>query len=113
MDVLTGLASSLESANDDECMMQLLEYLGHKRFAKARKLHKKAVKHRRIAAHKLKGLASRVEQALDGSDARSASPADATATALRLSEEIKNWPKLTATNLHPFRLKVKCAPIGG
>jgi CHAD domain-containing protein len=107
MDVLTGLASSLNTASDDECMMQLLEYLGHKRFVKARKLHKTAVKHRKTAAHELERCASLVERRRDKSDTRSARLADAAATALQISAEIANWPKLTAGNLHPFRLKVK------
>jgi len=107
MDVLIELAASLDIASEAECKVQLLEYLGHKRFAKARKLHKSARKYRSSVTPELKGLASSVERTLDRHNDPSDWPAYAAATALRLGGEIRKWPKLTARNLHSFRLKVK------
>jgi hypothetical protein len=37
MDVLTGFASSLSSDKDGDCLVQLLEHLGHQRFQRARR----------------------------------------------------------------------------
>jgi CHAD domain-containing protein len=108
MDVLIELAAGLDIAKDAECCkVQLLEYLGHKRFAKARKLRKSAGKHRRTAAPELRECASFIGRKLGRQGKRSAWSPDAAATALRLSGEIRKWSKLTGRNLHSFRLKAK------
>jgi hypothetical protein len=40
MDVLVGLSSSLKPGGEDQCLVQLLEYLGRRRAKDAAKLHK-------------------------------------------------------------------------
>lgn len=107
MDVLIAFGSTLSADRDNECHVQLLEHLGHKRFQGARKLHKTAVRERSVAAQSLKRCAATIKRDFDGEKGRTQWPADATAAALALSGELANWPKLNAKNLHPFRLKVK------
>jgi CHAD domain-containing protein len=107
MDVLTGFASTLTTQEDNECIVQLLEHLGQKRFNRARKLYKTVRRNRNQAVRSLKRCSSSIEKRLDGKKKRSSWEVDAAATALHLSGELTAWPKLTANNLHSFRLKVK------
>lgn len=107
MDVLTGFASKLAVESDNECLVQLLEHLGKRRFDGARTLHKAVVRKGTNAAQSLKRCTSAIEESFNGKKGRSAWPVDAAGTALQLSAELTDWPKLSANNLHPFRLKVK------
>ncbi len=54
MDVLVGLACSLPTSRKDECLVQLLEYLGERRFKAAAKLHAIISAMREEAFHSLK-----------------------------------------------------------
>jgi CHAD domain-containing protein len=107
MDVLTGFASTLSSRSDGDCLVQLLEQLGHDRYEGARKLHKTVNRERNAATRSLKRCSSSIKRNLNGSKGREQWPTNATSSALRLSGELAGWPKLNAGNLHPFRLKVK------
>jgi CHAD domain-containing protein len=107
MDVLTGFASTLSSDSDDQCLVQLLEDLGYRRFQGARKLRKTANKRGSVATRSLKRCSSSIKQKLDGKKGQDEWPANATSSALHLSGELTSWPKLNSQNLHPFRLKVK------
>jgi CHAD domain-containing protein len=107
MDVLMAFASTLSSDRDNECLVQLLEHLGQQRFRGARKLHKTAAKKRGVATQSLKRCSSTIKRNFNRKKGRSQWPADASATALQLSSELANWPKLNTDNLHPFRLKIK------
>jgi CHAD domain-containing protein len=109
MDVLTGFASTLssDSNNGNECLVQLLEHLGHRRFQDSRKLHRAAVQQRSVASRSLKRCSSWIKGNLNGKLGKNEWPLDAAAMALQLSAELARWPKLTAQTLHPFRLKVK------
>jgi CHAD domain-containing protein len=107
MDVLTGFASTLSTDSDNQCRVQLLEHLGKRRFDGTRKLHKAVVRNRKLATRSLKSCSSSINKRLNGKKGRSDGASDASATALELSRQLANWPKLTASNLHPFRLKVK------
>jgi CHAD domain-containing protein len=106
MDVLTGFASTLPTESDNQYRVQLLEHLGKRRFDGARKLHKAVVRNRKLATRSLKGCSSSINKRL-GKKGRSDGASDASATALQLSRELANWPKLSVSNLHRFRLKVK------
>jgi CHAD domain-containing protein len=107
MDVLIEFASVLSPGRDGECRVQLLEHLGHKRVQGARKLHKVVARRRGVATESLKRCESSIARNFKNGKGGNSWSADAAATALELSGELANWPKLSATNLHPFRLKVK------
>jgi CHAD domain-containing protein len=109
MDVLTGFSAILSSNGDDQCLVRLLEHLGEERARGASKLRKTMAKRRKVASRRLKACAAFVEKNFDkrGASKQSEWPVDATAAALRISGELTSWPRLSADNLHPFRLKVK------
>jgi CHAD domain-containing protein len=107
MDVLTGFASTLANGSDNECLVELLEHLGQKRFDGARKLHRTVVRSRGSASQLLKRCSSLIWRRFQGKEGQVDWPMDAAATALQLSAKLGKWPKLTADNLHAYRLKVK------
>jgi CHAD domain-containing protein len=110
MDVLTAFAAGLAHNSDEsDCLVQLLEQLGRKRFRGARKLHDTVVARKRAASKRLKRCASLIGDHLDCSKGRDTRKwqAEAAADVLRLSGELAQWPKLTTENLHPLLLKVK------
>ncbi|MFL6303303.1 MAG: CHAD domain-containing protein [Candidatus Sulfotelmatobacter sp.] len=110
MDVLTNFAASL--ANDDqECRTQLLEHLGARRLQSARRLRDTVAQKRQKARRRLgqysRFIGSSVTASRKNGSNNQRWPAEATATALQLSSELTAWPRLNASNLHPYRLKVK------
>lgn len=124
MDVLTGFNASIATDGHDQCLTKLLEHLGAERARYARKLRKTVTKRRQRASKSLKKCASLVEKLFiqrnagnekkTGKNSAKATttqqrewPANATGTALRISDELVNWPRISAENLHSFRLKVK------
>lgn len=109
MDVLTGFSATLSRDGDDQCLVKLLEHLGVERARGASTLRKTVAKRRRPASKRLKACASLIDKNFVKRPARKQRewPEDATAVALRVSGELTRWPRLSATNLHPFRLKVK------
>ena len=111
MDVLMGFASSLRPQGDEECLLQLLEYIGAERYRQARKLHRVVLRHGTQARPRLKRSAiylGKVFHKLDkqwkGADVWSV---EAMSLALLLARKLGQWPQLNAANLHAFRLKVK------
>jgi len=109
MDVLTGFSVTLSSNGDDPCLIKLLEHLGEKRARGARKLRKTITKHRSLANRLLKGYALFIERNFEKHNSRTRTEwrVDATAVVLRIAGELRSWPRLSAKNLHAFRLKVK------
>ena len=111
MDVLTGFASKLRPNGDEECLVELLEYLGAERYKQARKLHREVQWNRKAIASRLKRSSEYIEKVLAHSQQHSEKetewPIDAMSLALQLSNELASWPRLDAGNFHPFRLKVK------
>ena len=111
MDVLTGFASKLRPDGDEECLVELLEYLGAERYKQARKLHREVQWNRKAIASRLKRSSEYIEKVLAHSQQHSEKetewPIDAMSLALQLSNELASWPRLDAGNFHPFRLKVK------
>jgi CHAD domain-containing protein len=110
MDVLTGFAATL--TNDaHECLTQLLEHLGAERLQSARRLRDTVIERRKKARRRLRqywGFIDRnVPASQKGASNNHVWPADATAIALQTSAELAAWPRLTSSNLHPYRLKVK------
>ena len=111
MDVLTAHASAVQVAGENDCLIQVIEYLGARRYKKARQL--KAMIGRDVATvrRRLKRTSKRFEKCLGESnkkpsDQRSAR-ADATASALEHSEDLMSPEILHRGNLHSYRLKVK------
>ena len=111
MDVLTGFASKLRPDGDEECLVELLEYLGAERYKQARKLHRVVQWNRKAIGSRLKRSSEYIEKVLAHSQQHSEKetewPIDAMSLALQLSNELASWPRLDAGNFHPFRLKVK------
>ena len=111
MDVLTGFASKLRPDGDEECLVELLEYLGAERYKQARKLHRVVQWNRKAIASRLKRSSEYIEKVLAHSQQHSEKetewPIDAMSLALQLSNDLASWPRSDAGNLHPFRLKVK------
>src|SRR5438093_13076099 len=64
MDVLTGFASKLRPDGDEECLVELLEYLGAERYKQARKLHRVVQWNRKAIASRLKRPSEYIEKVL-------------------------------------------------
>ena len=110
MDVLTGFAADVHREGEEECRVQLLEYLGIKRQKSARSLHRAVDKYGPAARRRLRKTLVELEQIVshnsqngDSNDAA----AQATASALRLESELAAVSRLGRNNLHPYRLQVK------
>ncbi len=111
MDVLIGFATTLSNEGEEQCLIQLLEHLASIRVRSARKLCKTIAAQRKQISGGVKRCTKFVEKQFDGSTGRMTAErewsADATAAALEIWTELSTWPQLKASNLHPFRLKVK------
>ena len=111
MDVLTEFAAGLPKEARDECFFRLLTHLGARRVRSARKLYKTITKYGTQARDSLKKYRSLIrthcktskEGSLEGKEWER----NAIATALEISTELADWPKLDAANLHAFRLQAK------
>jgi len=108
MDVLIGLASHLAAAgdgdNDDDALVRLLEGLAERRRKAVRKLQSSAAEE----IESVQGLLKRCRPLFHAEGVAFAEQqSKAVSAAFRLSEELESWPRLTRTNLHRYRLKVK------
>jgi CHAD domain-containing protein len=110
MDVLTGIASTLHLPGEEDCSVQLLEYLGARRRKHAKRLQAE-LKDRRLSLRKrLKRTASVLSKLLreKGTPGEAGTPADnAASTAVKLASELAIPRRLGRQSLHPYRLKVK------
>lgn len=112
MDVLTSYTCDVDAGEQKNCQVQLLEYLGAKRYWQAERL-KTWMKNRRSALRRrLKRSAKRLDKITSAdskksSSTQSAAPAEAMAAAAKLSRELAQPATLNKSNLHPYRLKVK------
>jgi CHAD domain-containing protein len=120
MDVLTAHSSNLHVRSDQDCQVELLEYLGSARYRHARKLSLEIRERGPVLRRRLKRTAARFEKLVPNSgenrkkddesksaDRRMEATAEAAATALKLARELGDPPTLNKNNLHPYRLKVK------
>jgi CHAD domain-containing protein len=109
MDVLTRFASLPKLHDEEDCSIQLLEHLGAERERQARKLTNYVQDQYPKMQRRLKKCAALLDKTLHGEpNSRSKRWAGrGTAFALQLEAELRDWPALNRTNLHPFRLKVK------
>jgi CHAD domain-containing protein len=103
IDVLAGLVCMLHVSGENDCRIQLLEYLGALRFRRARKLYKLVqIAGPEIQRH-LKRCRGDIDQALENPDVSLC----AVAPSHRLSAELASPRRLGAGNLHDYRKKVK------
>jgi CHAD domain-containing protein len=112
MDVLTGCAAKVHVDGEEDCSVQLLEYLGAKRYRQANKMRVLirecgAELRQRLngSAAQLRTLVGRAQK--NESDTKASPPRDAMATAFQLSSALRTPARLDRRNLHPYRLKVK------
>jgi CHAD domain-containing protein len=110
MDVLTADALTVNQAAEQDCLVQLLEYLGAMRNKYAKKLRLVIATDSPQLRRNLKQSSKRVEKLLKQAESN---PADShagpviMAKAMTLSSELNSPTRLNRRNLHPYRLKVK------
>ncbi|HEY3741801.1 MAG TPA: CHAD domain-containing protein [Bryobacteraceae bacterium] len=102
MDVLTRFASTVHPRGEEDCTVQLLEYLGAERKKEARKLAAEVNSKGPSLRKGLKRSGVVVEKLL-----RKASTEEATADALKFVIKLDTPQRLSAANLHPYRLQIK------
>ena len=109
MDVLVELACSLRTGHNDECLVQLLEYLGDRRFKAAAKLQAIISAQREKACHSLERCPRLIDKSLSPSKTSASTTLSMNTAALvqSLSRELSNSPRLNKDSLHSYRLKIK------
>ena len=110
MDVLTEDVLTLKPGGEKDCFVRLLEHLGARRNKYAKKLRREIELESRQLRRSLERNSKRLEKVLKEAteNPRDSSAAITTkATILKLSSQLKSPARLTRTNLHPYRLKVK------
>src|SRR5882757_4451436 len=115
MDVLTAHTSNLHIDKDQDCLIQLLEYLGSARYQHARKLSREMRDTGPALRRRLKRTATRFEKLIPNgkngnkksSNNQTEATAEAAATVLKLATELEKPPTLNKNNLHSYRLNVK------
>jgi CHAD domain-containing protein len=103
MDVLTAHLSTVRVEGERDCLIQLFEYLGTKRYGKAERVHQAVHKHRGAMGKRLKKIARVLKKRVEESSTAEA----ATSAALRSSAELGTHGNLNRGNLHEYRLKLK------
>jgi len=103
MDVLTAHLSTVRVNGKLDCLIQLFEYLGAKRYEKAERLHQVVNKHRDTINKRLKKIARTLEKRMGKSSAANA----ATSAAMQSSAELAAYGSLNRGNLHEYRVKLK------
>ena len=112
MDVLTSYTASVHADQQQDCLVQLLEYLGARRYRQAERLQAEMKKRGSALRRRLKRASARIDKIIadtskDSAAAQDGASADAMASAVKLSEELTVPATLNKSNLHPYRLKVK------
>lgn len=103
MDVLTAHLSTVRVDGERDCLIQLFEYLGAKRYEKAERLHQVVKKYRDTINKRLKKVARILEKRMGKSSAANA----ATSAAMQSSAELATYGSLNRGNLHEYRVKLK------
>lgn len=111
MDVLADYVSGLEGGGEgdgeDECVVQLIGYLGKERLKAARKLRGSIMEHRKAARDRLKRCSSLLLHSSEEEDLERQWQSNPMVVAVQLFVEVSDWPRLTRANMHSYRLKVK------
>src|SRR5215472_7352670 len=110
MDVLNNYATGMKPQGENDCKVRLLEHLGAARKKDAQTLHRALTKHGPSVRNGLKSAEAKLEKILCEDGDKNCDPAEApaqtTASALKLESKLFDPPRLTRSNLHPYRLKV-------
>ena len=111
LDVLTGYVAELKTGEtgdkEQDCVVQLLEYLGAEHAHRSQRLDSFAAKHGESLRRRLKKTATSLHTLSVDSIARQTAPGHAMLSELRLQRELTEPVRLTRNNLHPYRLQVK------
>ena len=107
LDVLTGYVATLEIHDEEDCLVQLLEYLGSEHDRRSEQLHSFAVEHGESLGRRLKRTARHLKTASQDATASESAPGNTMLSELRLQRELTAAVRLTSKNLHPYRLQVK------
>lgn len=110
MDVFTGDAVSIRLApTEEENMIELLHYLGARRYKQAKRLCRLVEKRGSHLARRIKRLAARVRDRMPDPDKSQITPAvrQAVTTTVELFADLRRPARLNPRNLHAYRLKVK------
>lgn len=100
-DVMVRFGSELAAPGQDEALAQLLDHIETARRKAARKLYVSISRRIQDTRRRLKRGQSLVPPDFDGQQAQIAS------TAARISGELASWPRVSPTNLHAHRIKLK------
>ena len=110
MDVLTADALKVRADREQDCLVQLLEYLGAERARHARKLRRLIKAATPQLRRNLEWNTQRAEKILrDAADdpARSDALPDTMARIVQVATKLQKPARLNRSNLHPYRLKIK------
>jgi CHAD domain-containing protein len=112
MDVLTSNAVSMHVSAEQDSVIQLLQYLGARRYEYADRLRAAVQRDAPGVRRRVKRVKTRlVERAArpihDSSNGRPTPASSAAASAIQLTSELSTPRALNEKNLHPYRLKVK------
>jgi CHAD domain-containing protein len=112
MDVLTADAANVHLDGEQDCQVQVLEYLGAERERQVEKLRALIRKYKQDLRRREKRSLKDFEKVLQPNNGNQPGAAasgvlEAMADALKLSSELAAETKLDRKNLHPYRLKVK------
>jgi CHAD domain-containing protein len=117
IDVLTDFAASLDPNGDAACRLKLMQHLADHRTRAAARLAKKVKSNAQQARADLKqcatiaqhGIASVELKGIKEKDKQKSrrKSASSMASSLQIEQELRDWPRFSEKNLHPFRLKVK------
>src|SRR5262245_27101694 len=110
MDVLTADALTMKQDGEQDCLVQLLEYLGAGRSKYVRKLRLAIRRSGPQCRRDLKQSSRRIEKLLkkaESNPAKSDAVPITMSKTLKLASELKDPARLNRNNLHEYRLKVK------
>jgi len=111
MDVLSAKARTLARHCRNESAARLLEHLRAKRIESAHKLVDTVAERRQDAFDSLKQFSIEIEKRIKHQELGSVHNASGRKphidAAIRLMNELSDWPSFGAANLHAFRIKVK------
>jgi CHAD domain-containing protein len=117
MDVLIDFTSSLDAGEDTNCRLELLEFLASRRNKAASGLARKVDANLKPLRHSLQQSRKLAEAGLNPKRTRQQKPGDkqksrdksshSIASSFTMEQDMREWPRLTEKNIHPFRLKVK------
>lgn len=107
MDVLTAYATGVhpKDGGEQDCTVQLLEYLGARRSKLAKKFYSACRQDGSKLRRRLKRGNRKLGRRADRNNGKAQS--EPPISALDLGSQLAAVPRLNRSNLHPFRLKVK------